>query len=283
MSSTSNTDRLAELLTEQLDRDLSDAEQQELDRLLDAHPDWREDDLELAAAAAFLAFEPQSPPMPEALSSKIMASVMSDGASRQDDAQSASAQPISLDAERERRGQPSALLTYSGWIAAAACLLIALMLWRQRPAEIIPQPIPPPTVVPPKVKTVAELRQSLQKKPGVLQLAWSGTEDPLAKNAGGDVIWDPASQKGYMRFSGLPVNDPKKNQYQLWIFDAKRDAKHPVDGGVFDIDENGEVIVPINAKLNVNEATLFAVTWEQPGGVVVSKREHIVVLAKVEG
>ncbi len=282
MSSTSSTDRLAELLTEQLDRALSDAEQQELDRLLDAHPDWREDDLELAAAAAFLAFEPQSPPMPEALSSKIMASVMADGASRQDEAPSASAQPISLDAQRERRGQPSALLTYSGWIAAAACLLIALMLWRQRPAQIIPQPIPP-TVVPPKVKTVAELRQSLQKKPGVLQLAWSGTKDPLAKNAGGDVIWDPASQKGYMRFSGLPVNDPKKNQYQLWIFDAKRDAKHPVDGGVFDIDENGEVIVPINAKLNVNEATLFAVTWEQPGGVVVSKREHIVVLAKVEG
>ena len=52
-----------------------------------------------------------------------------------------------------------------------------------------------------------------------------------------------------------------------------------VDGGVFDVTSTGEVIVPITAKLRVDDATLFAVTVEQPGGVVVSKREHIVVAA----
>ena len=35
----------------------------------------------------------------------------------------------------------------------------------------------------------------------------------------------------------------------------------------------------ISPKLHVTDATLFAVTVEQPGGVVVSKRERVVVTA----
>ena len=89
----------------------------------------------------------------------------------------------------------------------------------------------------------------------------------------------PGTQKGFMRFVGLAVNDPKQLQYQLWIFDKHRDQAFPVDGGVFDITPSGEVIVPISAKLPVGEPTLFAVTVEKPGGVVVSKRERIVVTA----
>jgi hypothetical protein len=41
------------------------------------------------------------------------------------------------------------------------------------------------------------------------------------------------------------------------------------------------VIVPIQARLPVRDAAMFAVTLERAGGVVVSEREHIVVLAKV--
>jgi anti-sigma-K factor RskA len=54
-----------------------------------------------------------------------------------------------------------------------------------------------------------------------------------------------------------------------------------VDGGVFDVSSDGEVIVPINARLRVSRATLFAVTVEKPGGVVVSSRERIAALAKI--
>ena len=39
------------------------------------------------------------------------------------------------------------------------------------------------------------------------------------------------------------------------------------------------MIVPIRAKLPVSDAHLFAVTVEQPGGVVVSSRDRIVLLA----
>ena len=113
----------------------------------------------------------------------------------------------------------------------------------------------------------------------VTTLAWTATEDPNGKGASGDVVWSASAQRGYMRFVGLAPNDAKAIQYQLWIFDKDRDDKYPVDGGVFDVGPDGEVVVKISPKLRVNEPVLFAVTIEAPGGVVVSKRERIVVTA----
>jgi anti-sigma-K factor RskA len=86
-----------------------------------------------------------------------------------------------------------------------------------------------------------------------------------------------------MRFRGLPANNPRELQYQLWIFDATRGDQYPVDGGVFDIPANsgGEVIVPIVARIPIRDPALFAVTIEKPGGSVVSSRERIVVVAPV--
>ena len=52
-----------------------------------------------------------------------------------------------------------------------------------------------------------------------------------------------------------------------------------VDGGVFDVPACGSVVLPIKAKLEVKQPTLFAVTVEKPGGVVVSDR-RIAILAK---
>lgn len=109
---------------------------------------------------------------------------------------------------------------------------------------------------------------------------FSATADPAAHGASGDVVWDPVAQRGYMRFKGLSANDAQQMQYQLWIFDGERDDRYPVDGGVFDIPATGEVVIPIRARLHVGKAALFAVTAERPGGVVVSGRERIVVLAK---
>jgi len=110
---------------------------------------------------------------------------------------------------------------------------------------------------------------------GASKISWIATKE--APGTSGDVVWSESAQRGYMRFVGLAPNDPKKTQYQLWIFDKTRDKAFPVDGGVFDVSSTGEIIVPITAKLHVDDATLFAVTVEKPGGVVVSKREHIVV------
>jgi hypothetical protein len=47
-----------------------------------------------------------------------------------------------------------------------------------------------------------------------------------------------------MRIRGLAPNDPRRAQYQFWIFDATRNERDPVDGGVSDVTA-GEVVVPI--------------------------------------
>jgi len=80
-----------------------------------------------------------------------------------------------------------------------------------------------------------------------------------------------------MRLSGLPANRSAAEQYQLWIVDPSRDER-PIDGGVFDIPAGvDEVIVPIDAKLRAADPKAFAITLEQPGGVVVSDGPLLVV------
>lgn len=89
----------------------------------------------------------------------------------------------------------------------------------------------------------------------------------------GDVVWDPVTQQGYLRFVAPPQNNPKVHQYQVWIFDGTRDQRYPVDGGVFDVPANSsEVLVPIHAAVPVRLAKAFAVTLEKPG---VRVRGHV--------
>ena len=125
--------------------------------------------------------------------------------------------------------------------------------------------------------------QAIAAEPDALRLPWQATSDPTAANAAGEVVWSGTRQTGFMRIRGLASNDPARLQYQLWVFDAQRDDRYPVDGGVFDVPAGRqEVVVPIDVKLPVDDAVLFAVTVEKPGGVVVSSRERIALLAQPE-
>ncbi len=123
----------------------------------------------------------------------------------------------------------------------------------------------------------------LANEAGSVVADWSAGPDPLGANLGGNVVWSTSKQEGYMRFRSLPANDPKRNQYQLWIFDSAREdwESQPVDGGVFDVGPGEEVVVAISPKLEVRKPAMFAITLERPGGVVVSKRDHLVALAKL--
>jgi Anti-sigma-K factor rskA len=191
--------------------------------------------------------------------------------------------------------EPLALLTARrsrapmivAWTAAAAGLAAAAVavVWatRKEPTIVVqrvevpgpPIVTPPPQPPPPSVARA----QLLAAAADAQTLPWTATADAAAKGASGDVVWSPSHQEGYLRFVGLAANDPTLQQYQLWIFDKLRDERYPVDGGVFDVGPSGEVVIKIAPKLLVNEPVLFAVTIEPPGGVVVSKRERIVVTA----
>jgi hypothetical protein len=129
--------------------------------------------------------------------------------------------------------------------------------------------------------SAAEARAALlANQPFVLRRNWSAAGDPTGRGVTGDVVWDARTQTGYMRFVGLRRNDTAREQYQLWIFDGRRDQRYPVDGGVFDADGGAEVVVPIRARLPVGTPLAFAVTLERAGGVVVSDRERVVVIAR---
>lgn len=184
-------------------------------------------------------------------------------------------------------GRKSRATMYAA-IAAAASLVIAagaiFYAAQVTPKETIVERVVEVPAPLPKLPTPAEARaELLATAKDATTLPWTATKDPNAAGASGDVVWSASQQRGFMRFAGLAQNDQKAIQYQLWIFDKDRDQAFPVDGGVFDVSSTGEVIVPITAKLVVNEPVLFAVTIEKPGGVVVSKRERIVVTAAPKG
>lgn len=164
----------------------------------------------------------------------------------------------------KRQASPISFVPWLGW-AAAACLAVVVGV-----THLKKDPVPD------LAKQRAELLESARD---IRTLPFAGASAAYG-TASGTVVWSDARQQGFMTLSNLPANDPALKQYQLWIVDPTRD-EIPVDGGVFDIPAGtGPVIIPIEAKLAVNNPAAFVITLEQPGGVVRSKQETVVALAK---
>jgi len=304
--------RLTELAIDRLVGALTDEELAEYRALRARHPQFTDADLERSVAVLHLASGVRPEPLPERLNMHLAGDAS-------DFFASASASRGREPAEPNRDGRP-AWRSVGGWFAAAACLVVALVLWEERPVRVIM--LPAPAVPPPVVRTgpeastapVVTARPSaadtqpagsrgaaepvmpsesasvvdpavqrellIARNPYVLRRPWRAGTDAAGFTVSGDVVWDPRSQTGFMRFVGLRRNEPNAEQYQLWIFDARRDDRYPVDGGVFNITgaKQGDVI-PIKAALSVGVPLKFAVTIEKPGGVVVSDRARIAALA----
>ena len=158
------------------------------------------------------------------------------------------------------------------WLMAAAAALMGI-LYLQKPGPDGPSAV-----------AALELRDRLVAEAGdLLTIDWTPNEDLLPAGVSGRVDWSQERQEGYMTFQGLEPNDPSVEQFQLWVFDQTRHRwdEHPVDGGVFDVTDEGEFVVPIDARVPVDQAVLFAITVEEPGGVVVSQREKLILTAGV--
>jgi hypothetical protein len=279
---------MLDLLIKQVTEGLSPAEQRALDVLDSEVASTYARDLERAAAAVTLAGGGAQQPLPAALAERLARQAAEHFASADKVGDSSTVRSAAA-AQMPAPPRASRYGAY-GWLAAAACLILAIFGWLRSPAP--PTPIPPvvqavPTppvkpVEPPAPPTAAEERAALLAKSDSLKIPLAATKDPAAAGVTGDVVWDPATQRGFVHFKGLAANDPAVHQYQIWIFDAARDKRYPVDGGVFDVPVNtGEVVIPIRAELMVHKPAAFAVTVEKPGGVVVSGREHVVALGAV--
>ncbi len=236
-------DRLYELLAQQAVESVSPAAQAELDELLVKWPHIGEEDFELTAALIEAATLPSPiPPLSLALTRRIEAEAR------------AHFQP-----SRPRRKSAKLAFAWAGW-GVAACLAIGTVTlawqWNRMSTPEVAKAVPLP----------------VQRQ----QLLDGGAKRfdkiPAKSKIRGDVVWDGANQRGYLRVQGLAMNDPKQKQYQLWIVDRGRAHKEPVDGGVFDVPSSGEIVVPIRAPLTILDPAAFAITEEPSGGVVVSER-----------
>jgi Anti-sigma-K factor rskA len=264
---------MVDLLIKQVTEGLSPAEQRALDVLDTEVASAFQRDLERAAAAVTLAGSARQSPLPSALAERLAQQAAEHFAS--------TSKVVDIGAARATPADSRAR-TYGGWLAAAACLVLAIIGWqRTPPAAPVAVATPPAPVVSVEkpAPTPAQERAVLLAKADSLKITLGATKEPAAAGMTGDVVWDPATQRGFLHFAGLAANDPAVHQYQIWIFDAARDKRYPVDGGVFDVPANAtEVVIPIRAALMVLKPAAFAVTVEKPGGVVVSGREHVVAL-----
>ena len=267
-TSQQDRDRFVELKVERALFGLSDSDSAEFFALSQQFPNEDMDDLERVAAAVDQTLrESHHETMPDDLRRRIREQsrqFFEASAGRANQAGRMSAPPSRSKLSTGFGGVVRRL----PWLVTAASLLLAFGLWNTGQRT-----------------STASLRASrsalISSSPDLVRIDWSPGPTPI-QGVHGDVVWSSRRQQGYMRFENLPINDPTKEQYQLWIFDRNQDEATPIDGGVFDIDADGEVIVPIQAKLRAKDVYLFAVTIEKPGGVVVSSRERLPLLASAD-
>lgn len=278
-------ERMLDLLTDQVLFGLSEEELAELNELEKLYPQFKDDNsFELAASSINLT-NLKVEPMPEHLRSKVLADADVFFAEEEKthnvlpiQSQLQKTAPIKEDLQQTFEFEPKrSFIQWLGWIfGGIACIALILSLWSnmQEPkiVEIVKE-------VPPKVLTVNEQYDNLRTSAKDLRKTnWINPKNE--KEILGEIVWSEAEQKGFMIFKGVAPNDSKKESYQLWIFDETQSDKTPIDGGVFDIEKDGEILIPINPKLKFKNPKMFAVTVEKPGGVVVSDR-NIVAIAKV--
>jgi anti-sigma-K factor RskA len=279
-------EKMLELLSDNAVFGLTETELAELAELEKNFPEFGDESFELAAASIGMLNLDTSEPLPAHLQAKIAADAEKHFASRSRKTEA----PVSESpAEKEEFQKTFAfepkrsVWQWLGWaVAAAACVVLAVNIYttQRQLADLTAKTIPTPTATPAiKLTATQEREQLLASATDVVRSDWGDFDPTKPKNVEGDVVWSNSAQKGFVRFRNLPVNDKTRETYQLWIFDENQ--KQPIDGGVFDANEAGEIIIPIDAKLKVQKPKMFAVTAEKPGGVVVSPLEKVMAVAKV--
>lgn len=277
---------LFDLLTKQATYGLDATEQKQLNQLSASNDFSIDESFELAAAAISLSEITINEPMPAHLYSKILANSYNFLGYASASVEAAWPPPATADdiqptfAFEPKRSSWSWL----GWaVASVACFALAVNVYTTRFEKQVNVVTGPTPVASPDKPNPAKQYEEILASANVIKASFGPAPKAPAELArvGGDVVWSDAKQAGYMKLRGLPKNDKGVSTYQLWVFDETQDAKTPIDGGTFDVNADGEIIIPINAKLTAKNPKLFAITIEKPGGVVVSERKKMAALASV--
>lgn len=286
--------RAEELLLDRATVGLDAGEHAELELLCaELGLDSDDESFDLAAAAFAVAATPQER-MPAALREKIAgaargASGVEGGVS---DAERRELKLVGSEPLR-MRPQPTRLelvtyklMAYSGWIAAAASLAFAATLYFGRAPVLLPPTnsgiVMAPVTAPesPTDRARATLDRILNSHDSQAVVAplmeADGSSGPPAPV--GQVVWSNDSNEGVLVLANLPAIDTPGDAYQLWVVDALRDERFPVDAGTFNVEPGtNKALIQFSAKLPVAYPRAFAITIERAGGNVVSTQSPVVV------
>ena len=285
----SDHDRLLELLAERVLVGLDAVQQHELDSLLQTHPDFDAECLDRTAALLDRAAAAgDTEPLPQSLQDRIRAGSRlvlqtrpeaGDG-SGEPSYESVRVSTVDVAARVAPRMHRREVVA---WLAAAACLLLAVFAWYTRPTLPPPRkspavangelPVTPPGIDTPEpstaTRTVAQQReQLLASAPDVLHLQlMSDDSGAVAREPGGDIVWSSGRQMGYLRLQGLVNDELPQRQYQLWIIGCDASSNEVINGGMFFVDRStGELVLPIQADHFVQQPMMFVVSVEPLGG-----------------
>jgi anti-sigma-K factor RskA len=271
--SSEDKEKMLDLLCDKFVYGLSEDETRKLEEL--GFDPEEAKSIEQTVAALSLAGLDTEAEIPDSLRAKLTTEADKVFGSKEPESDTLPQREITLD------GGTRSWFDWLGWATAvAASIALVISLFVPRGGEYRVEV--PPTPTPEERPDIRQQRQRLMASAGVIKAELKGGNMAETAKISGDVVWSDAEQTGYVRLNGLPMNDKAKETYQLWIYDETQDKKTPIDGGVFDITSEGEVIIPIDAKLKARNPSTFAITVEKPGGVVVSKGEKVAALAPVK-
>ncbi|MFN0011865.1 MAG: anti-sigma factor domain-containing protein [Phycisphaerales bacterium] len=303
--------RFDELLIERAVAGLSPADQTELDLLASSLGRSDDDAFDHAAAALDLAFAAQQPQpvMPAELHERLLLKGQAWARAQREAAGTGTSsdtfersipgilrlvEPKHGDGHefgrvRVMRRVWRSAPVWGGWLAAAACLLVAVNLWsaQRQPSQSFTarrdvQQMDSSLASLVARSPVALMDRFLNSARDFVSVPVAGTRPEQNTDVEAEVIWSPSQQTGFLKVSGLPANDTARTRYQIWVVDGSRTDPQPVDAGLFDIPlSGGKYVVPINARLPVGHPTAFAVTVESPVGTVVSKPERVILVGEM--
>jgi len=161
---------------------------------------------------------------------------------------------------RQRQGRPRLSIRPMGLEAAAAILIVGVAIFGSimlRPSLTIPQP-----------RDAARDRNALiASDPAALSGHLVAREKGL--NASGDAVWSETEGRGFLRIKGLPDNEPRVTQYQVWIApdESWADAR---SAGVFNAEKVAGFWVvefaPARSSPAGQTPRMVAVATAPPGG-----------------
>ncbi|MGQ0626874.1 MAG: hypothetical protein ACT4PL_02095 [Phycisphaerales bacterium] len=284
--------RLNDLLADRAVQGLSPEETDELHNLAARQELTEDESLDAAAAVADAALSPNREALPRGLRDRLALTSRIFARSARGESLGGVAFGSSITPAQAAQSAPAprwslwrGASAWTGWIAAAACLTVALWLngeLKRRGVQggLFPTPASMAALTSP-VEIYQRLMDSGRRDLVVVDVAQRSSES-LDGEVEAQLVYDPSGQTTLLKVKGLLANDPSSSRYQAWVQDGSRDDAAPISAGFIDIPHTGATyVMRIDPSLPLGRPVGFALTREPPQGSVMSSPDRIIISGSI--